>query len=153
MNDEGIIETVDFSEFETLFQVRRLKTKDGKLKSEKPAKPKHLELLDTRRARAVGKYLYVCVCVYICVCMYVCVYVYVCVCMCVCMCMCTCLYVCMYVYMCLYVCICMCTCVCMCVYVCVCVFVCVYTYVCVLYMGVMSCNLFSNNFSVCQAKD
>ena len=93
MNDESIIETVDFSEFETLFQVRRLKTKDGKLKSEKPPKPKHLELLDTRRARAVGKYLYVYL--YVCVCVCVCIYVCMCVCVCMCMCVCMCVYVCL----------------------------------------------------------
>ena len=139
MNDESIIETVDFSEFETLFQVRRLKTKDGKLKSEKPPKPKHLEILDTRRARAVGKYLYVYlhVCVYICVCMYVYVCVRVCVYVCVYMCL----------YMCVYICVCMCACMCTCLY------VCIHMFVFYIYMGVMSCDLFSNNLSVCQAKD
>lgn len=53
MNDEEVIEEMDFSEFETLFQVPRFTTaKDGK---DKQQVEKQLQILDEKRARGVGK--------------------------------------------------------------------------------------------------
>lgn len=54
MNDEAVIEEVDFTEFETLFQVPRFKTKE--LKAKEKAE-KRVELLDQKRARGIGKVL------------------------------------------------------------------------------------------------
>ena len=53
MNDEEVIEEMDFSEFENLFQVPRFTTaKDGK---DKQQAEKQLQILDEKRARGVGK--------------------------------------------------------------------------------------------------
>lgn len=42
LNDEAIIETVDFSEFEALFQVKRFKKKDKSSKGDKSKYSSHL---------------------------------------------------------------------------------------------------------------
>lgn len=56
MNDEEVIEEIDFSEFEILFQVPRFTTaKDGK---DKQQVEKQLQILDEKRARGVGKETY-----------------------------------------------------------------------------------------------
>lgn len=51
MSDEYVIEEIDFSEFETLFQVPRFKTKEAK----QAVKPKQLEILDSKRSRGISK--------------------------------------------------------------------------------------------------
>lgn len=52
MDDEHIIEQIDFSEFETLFQAR-FKAKEAKTKVS--AKPKKVELFDSKRTRGISK--------------------------------------------------------------------------------------------------
>lgn len=55
MNDEHVIEEIDFSEFETLFQVPRFTSKESKAAAQ-PIK-KHVELFDSKRTRGIGALL------------------------------------------------------------------------------------------------
>lgn len=55
MNDEHVIEEIDFSEFETLFQVPRFTSKESKAAAQ-PVK-KLVELFDSKRTRGIGALL------------------------------------------------------------------------------------------------
>jgi len=58
LDDEEVIETVDFAEFETLFQVKRFKKDDKTVKREENLKKlaEQLCLIESRRARNLGEW-------------------------------------------------------------------------------------------------